>query len=367
MIDKIINFIKEKLIIIIGFFVGILAISIGISIVLDSSEYSRELNFGNYKFSKGLQVQASSYKVFGENKMLDFIDTKSKDSLIIYGSGMFKINDKQVTSDATVIMPVAYKNIRWLPNIIYGRHLTDEETLSNKNLAVIGIDVFNELGLKTLDENSKINLSGKEYSIIGVMGRKSRYLQFNKNIFIPYKSFIGIDKLENNIPLSIYSDKINPESYLQSLRDINDIKISINPEFNHQLSNIDIPYKLVILVGVFILVLTGINMTTTCLCWVHKRKKEFAIRKAIGATDTMLAFLVFREILQLVFIGCVIAFICQIVFTKSIEKFTLNMELDFTILNFIFGLVTVLIFSIISSLIPIKRLSDIDISEEIKN
>jgi putative ABC transport system permease protein len=361
---KIAKFFKENFSILCGFFIGILSISIGISIFIDSMEYSRELNFGNYKYKDTIMITYDYKDSNIENNIKKIIRENSEESTIIYGSTLLKIKD-EVLSDRGMIMPIAY-NQGWLPNIVYGRHLTHDETISNEKVAVVGIEIFKSLGLTNLDENSKIIINDIEFKIVGVMGRTKRFIELNKQIFIPFNNFTSNEKYDNSKVLFIYSNIENSDKIINSLNEINNVTVGKLETESNLISTIDLSYKLIIILGVLILISASINMSSVCTLKFYKRKKEFAIRKAIGSTDKMIAYLIFKEVFFSILFACIGAFLFQLAFTNLIEEFLINMELSFRKENILIGMALTIILAIISAWIPIKKSLNVDISQEIK-
>ncbi|MGL5038223.1 MAG: ABC transporter permease [Aeromonas sp.] len=361
---KIFKFFKDNISIIGGFLAGILSISIGISIFNDSAEYSKELNFGNYKYENAIMITYDYKELTIENEIKNIISESGKDSTIIYGSTILKIND-EVLTDRGMIMPIAYSS-GWLPNIIYGRHLTYEETISDEKVAVVGIDVFRSLGLTNLDKDSRIIINDTEFKIIGVMGRSKRFIELNKQIFIPFRNFSQANKYDQSKVLLTYSNIENSNKILNELKQIDNLTIEEIKPNEKLISTIELSYKLIVILGILILISASVNMSSVCTLKFYKRRKEFAIRKAIGSTDKMIAYIIFKDIFLSILLACIGAFLFQIVFMNSIEGFLVNMELNFTKENILIGMALTFFLSVTSAWIPIKKSLRVDISEEIK-
>lgn len=173
---------KRIILILIGLIIGILAISIGLSFFEDSVSFSKENSWGGNKTSELLIYTPSSND---STELIETLDKIVKDLNNNYevqiGNVIYPLDRKIPISDMPAIIPVLYnKNVNWQPNLIYGRYLTLEETLSNKKLAVIGYELYEKVFTnQEFNGELTMNIYGQDYNVIGVVGRTKRYSHNN--------------------------------------------------------------------------------------------------------------------------------------------------------------------------------------------
>lgn len=356
---------KRILIIFTGMTLGILAISIGLSFFEDALSFSKEMSNGNNKISNTLIYTPSTNNSLESLNTLDeIVKELNTDYKVTLGSVTYPMDRAVSLSDAPSIIPVAYnKSINWKPNIIYGRYLTREETLSDKKFAVIGYDIYKKLFQnENFNAEMKIMIYGHNYNIIGVVGRTKRYSPQNSQIEIPYRNYFDFYTEEpdiNKIPIFIQGNK---EFDLVN-NNYKELTLVDKPKYEN---DIRIPVKLVLIVGGLILLTTTINESNLFSLWILSRRKEIAIKKALGATDTIIVIENLSETLLLSFISAIISLGIQYIIQIKLNTILYNYELEVTIVNFIIAITISVLIAICTSLIPTKIILSIHASDELK-
>lgn len=88
-------------------------------------------------------------------------------------------------------------------------------------------------------------------------------------------------------------------------------------------------------VSLLIFVITFINSITLAYLWVEERKKEFIVRKVVGATNITLVKLFGKELLQLVTISAIISLISQGVLSLISGGYIYNIPIKISYYNII--------------------------------
>lgn len=356
---------KSVFIIYIGMLIGILAISIGFSFFYDASNFTKELTNGSYKVNKNIIYSTPSKNIINFQDELNKIVLSLNDSYeVSIGSIVYPINRDIPLSDMPSIIPTMYnENIEWRPNIIYGRLLTLEESLSNEKTAVIGYELYKNLFPNTsFNADLEIDLYGTTYKIIGVIGRTKRYSPQNNQIIIPYKNYFDfyIEEPDLNqilIYIKGHQELINFDSNFSNLNLV-DSPIYIN--------DIRIPLKLIFVIGILLLLTTIINQSNLFSFWINNRKKELLVKKILGATNFSIVMDILKEIIFISITSTFLALCLQYFIQLKLNPLLSDYELKVTLLNFNIALLVSIIVSIISSIIPIRLILSMDITEELK-
>lgn len=356
---------KRISIIIIGITLGILAISIGLSFFQDAINFSKEMSNGDSKVSETLVYRSSKKNTSELMESIDKVVHSLNDNYeVSIGSIVYPIDRSASLSDAPSVIPILYnKNVKWKPNLIFGRYMTLNESLTNEKIAIVGYEVYKQLfNDEKFIPDRKINIYGTEYKIIGVIGRLKRYAPQNYQIQIPYKNYFSIYEEEvdlNNIPIFI---KGNIELNLENTN-FPELSLIDKPIYKN---DIKIPLKLVILIGILILLATIINESNIFSLWLLSRKKEIAIKKALGATNNILLLETLLETLLLSIISIGLSLIIQYVICKKLNNILYSYELNITFLNFIISVTIAISIALITTLVPCNIIFSTNPSNELK-
>ena len=323
-----------------------------------------ELAGGNSKVNESL-----IYKIpYGRNddymKDMDILLEKlNKEYSVTIGSVMYPIDRNAPISDAPSICPVMLNsNDSWRPNIINGRYLTKEESLSNKKIAVIGNTIYKTLFKdRKFSQDMKINIYETEYEVVGVIGRTKRYSPQNAQIVIPYENYFSLNK-EDADPSNILINISGAEPLDTSSIDENLDKVN-KPVY---INDIKIPLKLILVVGILLLVVTILNEGNMFTLWIINRKKEISIKKALGATNLIIIISTVVESIIISLISSIISLAIQYFIDIKLNSILMDYELRITWLNYIVAISISIVIAIISSLIPSKLILSIDPVEELR-
>ncbi len=195
-----------------------------------------------------------------------------------------------------------------------GRYFTDEENERRADVAVIGRDVANTLFPNLVAIDREVQINGRGYRVIGVMGERDTFIvgaedpnNENKAVYLPYKN---LQQLYPNIEDNFIMAQGQPGKMKQGVEEVREVlrkrrKVAFNApdNFGVQTSEQIIEQFSAITSGVFALMVAissvglligGIGVMNIMLVSVTERTKEIGVRKAIGAKrrDIIMQFLI---------------------------------------------------------------------------
>ena len=235
-----------------------------------------------------------------------------------------------------------------------GKFFSKDHINEDTNVAIVGKNLSN----KIYKENNKsfITINNTPYEVIGV-SKESYYLN---SILLPMKSFLNITK---NDPIMNFSWMvISPSLSLSTIKST--LGISNSPkELFIDLKNNDV-YDLntvfLMFTSIITLLVASINIVNFISIWIEERKKEIAIRKAVGGTNLLIRRMIFSEIVVLNLIALFLSFLTITIINSVINKL---MILDFyMILSFktiIISALASILLSIITALPSYKKATNI--------
>ncbi|MDC7237661.1 MAG: ABC transporter permease [Sphaerochaetaceae bacterium] len=201
-----------------------------------------------------------------------------------------------------------------------GRAYTLEQNINNKEVVVIGYNIAQELFENENPIGKRVNFilqSGavKSYEVVGVLAKKeqSYTMSFDNSVFIPFNTFTT--KLVNNDVVSSYVvktnknyDTIEVSDNLNRFLDTsvgNDSYQSFSPAMITTMANevtATLSLFLAAIAGISLLV-GGIGIMNIMLVSVAERTKEIGIRKALGASPSVIRGQFIVEAVTLTLLG----------------------------------------------------------------
>ncbi|BDR67626.1 hypothetical protein K144316041_17240 [Clostridium tetani] len=209
------------ILLIIGYFIGILSLSIGTSVIKDVREYSLDSTSGNVKNSVISRINTNNISDLSYNNIYKILTFMSKDvevQLLNFGNIPINNNENYTVQLVTIINA---KKSDWNIPIIKGRYFSNLECNSNERVAIIGKELEKEIFPSGIKKDSAINIYGEEYKVIGISGRKTRKTQWDRILYIPFKSLPK--KIKENF---IVTHDLNVASYCERVVNVIDGEIT---------------------------------------------------------------------------------------------------------------------------------------------
>lgn len=188
--------------------------------------------------------------------------------------------------------------------LIYGRSLNDADISGNKNVAVIGEEVYKNFFDAKKNENpigKSFNIKGIFFNVIGVFRVKQGGgggMNNDKTVFIPLSTFtkmyndgdrVGFFAIVSkpNADLTMVEDKVKltlKDKYRISPEDTNAYgSFNLGKEFSKLTGFLTGMQLLTIIVGTLTILAGVIAISNILLITVKERTKEIGIRRALGA------------------------------------------------------------------------------------
>jgi len=260
---------------------------------------------------------------------------------------------KNISLDATAPIALTLYKLE----VGKGRFLTDDDLRERRRVAVVGINVWNEL-LQHPDSlaNATVTVDNVEWSVVGVLKNKASMgpstqgpWLWNNKILVPRTTYDAtfynqhqVDRVFVRIggvgPLAarLAAGRDNIEStLLRRHYGVQNFKVDRRAKDKAQEELIFTVIKILLLgTGLLSLFVGGINIMNIMLVTVTERTREIGVRRAIGANPTsiMMQFLLESGLIALaggiigVLGGLTLAWLTAALLTKMLGNWNLHVE-----------------------------------------
>ncbi len=186
--------------------------------------------------------------------------------------------------------------------LIFGRYLNDADISQNKNVVVIGEEVYKNFFDAKKNENplgKSINIKGIFFNVIGVFRvKKGGGMENDQTTFIPLSTFTKMYNNGDNVDFFAIVSKPNAdvnkveEKVRQQLKSKNNVSpddtnafgtFNLGKEFKKLTGFLTGMQLLTIIVGTLTILAGVIAISNILLITVKERTKEIGIRRALGA------------------------------------------------------------------------------------
>jgi putative ABC transport system permease protein len=264
--------------------------------------------------------------------------------------------------------------------LIYGRYLNDADVSQNKNVAVIGEEVYKNFFDSKKNENpigKSINVKGIFFNVIGVFRvKRGGGMDNDQTVFIPLSTFTKIYNDGDNVDVFAIVSKPNA--------DVNDVedkvkselkkKNKVSPEDTNAFGSFNLGKEfkkltgfltgmqlLTIIVGTLTILAGIIAISNILLITVKERTKEIGIRRALGAKPSEVRNQILLESVVITLSSGLLGFIFGIFVLMIFNMLTQNQD-DFPFYNptvnysNVFSAMTVMVvLGLIIGMIPAQR------------
>ncbi len=340
---------------VIGFFVGSLFLSVGASLVKENYNYILDCNSGDY--SKQLNIDMKINEGLNIEKIKSIFQKLGK-----YGEiQILSLGGVETDNGVLQIVPVEAKNQGdWHIPIINGNYLDGQ-----CGQVVLGKDAADALKSK---KGKNVSINGKKYNVRGICGRENRETIWDNAIYMEFEDYIS----------SFGNDFYNPQkknNYIMVLKNGKDEFINEFGDIEQKLSNygVEIVYEemernidgssldnsiaITAIASCLVFFIAIINIINLMNYWMMERKKEIGIMKAMGALNGFIIKWVVVEMTMISSMGAILAlfiqFVINVLFKPMLVSYGVNINLSFT--NLLLAILVSALCGVISALLIVRK------------
>ncbi|MEN2435246.1 ABC transporter permease [Weeksellaceae bacterium A-14] len=332
-------------------------------------------------FPKGREMQLHLSDIaYLENKVpeIDYISPQnSKGNFGSAGVEMTRGGKKEtyvLNGDYPIGNKISEKRLK------FGRYLNDADISGNKNVVVIGEEVYNNFFDAKKNENpigKSINIKGIFFNVIGVFSVKSGGgLNNDRSVYIPLSTFTKMfsygDKVDffaivgkPNADLGVMEEDIKTAlkaKYNASPEDTNAFgSFNLGKEFKKLTGFLSGMQLLTIIVGTMTIIAGVIAISNILLITVKERTKEIGIRRALGARPSEVRNQILLESVVITLTSGLAGFVFGIFVLMGLGAATANQD-SFPFYNptvnyaNVFGAMAIMVFlGLVIGMIPAQR------------
>lgn len=287
-------------------------------------------------------------------------------------------NGKTATYTLTGDYPIGNKISE--KKLIYGRYLNDADISGNKNVVVIGEEIYKNFFDHKKNENplgKSINIKGMFFNVIGVFRvKKGGGMENDQTSYIPLSTFTKM--YNDGDKVGFFAIVSKPDADLNSVEERVKAemkkKYDISPDDTNAYGSFNLGKEfakftgfmkgmqlLTIIVGTLTILAGVIAISNILLITVKERTKEIGIRRAIGAKPAEVRNQILLESVVITLTSGMLGFIFGIlllmildIFTKNQDEFPFyNPTVDYT--NVFSAMAVMVTLGLIVGMIPAQR------------
>lgn len=350
-IKRIINSKFCFIIIFLGFFISMIALSIGTSIFSQINEITDEYSNGNFKYVKKVSI------LFNNSCEIMNLTNLLRKSFVNSDVAIEFIPIETQNHETIVVTGILPKNkYLWSPPMEDGKFLNAS---SSERVAVVGRKISNGI------EDNELTIGSEKYRIIGTCGKKEES-PMNRQVFVPINYIPEV--LENKADSSTFEfvvkNNISPQEEIDNfkkslLREYPTATINITNDkrITHERQNFIRMFQINLQDVLKMIFISIFNIANISYFLIHSRKKEISLRKALGASSISIYCLILKEIMFICVLASITAFIFLVIvskFSTSLFSYEINLSLNGFIFSIIFSLLTCILTSLIPAMIALK-------------
>ncbi len=298
-------------------------------------------------FPKGRQMNMHlSDMELLENKIpeIDYISPQNSRGNFGSSGEQMSRNGKTATYTLNGDYPIGNKISE--KKLIYGRYINDADVLGNKNVIVIGEEIYKNFFDHKKNENplgKSVNVKGTFFNVIGVfrVKREGAGMENDQSAYIPLSTFTKMyndgDKVgyfaivsKPDADVNLVEEKVKAElrkKYNVSPEDSNAYgSFNLGKEFAKLTGFLSGMQLLTIVVGTLTILAGVIAISNILLITVKERTKEIGIRRAIGAKPAEVRNQILLESVVITLTSGMLGFIFGITLLMILDAATKNQE-----------------------------------------
>ncbi len=304
-----------------GIIIGVMALVVLVSLVSGAtnsvqstiSSISTDLITVTVNEDEGRPIKASDLEEFAEDESVGSVAPVAQTSLTVKSGS--------TSESATVYGTTApYADISGL-SLAQGRFIYTLDNDNHSNVAVISSDIATEILGTPNAVGSEIKLNGSSFTVIGVLEDDDSSSDSVYTAYIPYNSLVrqssSVDtditsfvvSAADGVDISVTEASVE-QKLLSRFGDEDDYSIMNQAEIAEAMESVT--NVLAILLGgiaAISLLVGGIGIMNIMLVSVTERTREIGIRKAIGATRSVIMLQFLIESLVVTLMGCAIGIV----------------------------------------------------------
>ncbi|MCF7886730.1 MAG: ABC transporter permease [Candidatus Marinimicrobia bacterium] len=273
-----------------------------------------------YKYRNRPDISMQNYKYLVEHtddeNVIIAPSLSTRRELKFDGDKLTEVPINGVTKESEIVSNIS---------IAEGRFFTNLEIDRRKNRIVIGNTIKEKLFENKEPLGKRVKINGKPFYVIGVMEKKGKFFgnDMDINVYIPIGSFFKNFGYHRSISIeaqvveqAMFEATKEKLRYLmrfsRGLKPGTEDNFSINQQETIQQQYDSLTnglYTAAIGIGTLALLVGGIGIMNIMLVSVTERQKEIGIRKAIGATNSIISFQFLVESVIICSLGGIIALI----------------------------------------------------------
>lgn len=311
-------------------------------------------------------------------QQIDYISPQSSRGNFGTPGEAFSRNGKNATYTLTGDFPIGNKISE--KKLIFGRYLNDADISGNKNVIVIGEEIYKNFFDAKKNENpigKSVNVKGIFFNVIGVFRvKKGGGMENDQSSFIPFTTFAKMynngDKVgffaivsKPDADLTVVEDQVKAElkkKYNVSPEDTNAFgSFNLGKMFLKLTGFLSGMQLLTITVGTLTILAGVIAISNILLITVKERTKEIGIRRALGAKPAEVRNQILLESVVITLSSGILGFICGIFLLMILDLVTRGQD-SFPFYNptvnygQVFGAMAIMvILGLIIGMIPAQR------------
>lgn len=329
------------------------------SMVASRSKLIENRNFG---FNEN-QVMTYAFKLYTDGSYKDVTEVLSKlnDKYTV----LFNRNLEDTIDDISAQAIIFSKNTQGLNlHLCQGEFLTPNDSSS----VVIGKNLYDKLG-----SPKTISLGSRTFKVKGVLDRSylnlimfthlglNDYFCENKSF---YKEYLTIKVIKKDSKLTD-EDKSFISSTLQGTPNLLMCHEFSAASGKSTLSAAMFEMKDKVDLNSLVCIAAAFNIIVVSTFWIKDRRKEIAIRKAFGATNSNIKILIYKELGTMMAFSLVISFALQFILVDVLSYlFKIDISFSWLYITAVFIVAFILVF--LASFVPIRKALHMEISSCLK-